>query len=163
MATSYPDLNMKLIHYGELNNGVLLPPVVTGALNMGTKPHGTNIVWTSPLDSVWGWDKQLNRFPTQVQERWVSYGQPWVLELSPSTSFAKVDSVDDLERFISQFPLVFEDLKLFDWRLLARHFDAFWLTLEGLRANRRFFDLWECETVVLFKETAVVALTRDTS
>jgi len=142
---------MKLLHLGELNGGKMLQPKVTG--HDMRKPLGENIIWTSPLESSFGWLDLVSQMSPETK-RW----KRWVLELSSKALIAKVDCFDDLKSLVALFPTR-EPYAVIDWPNLAQLYDAFWLTAKGEKETKfsepHHLYGWGCESVAVFN-TAVV-------
>lgn len=163
---------MKLLHIGALvddhvHDAVLVTPEHAKRLD---KPDGDYVLWTSPVDSSYGWSEWVE------DEKWYSgwaSGPPrWDLVLSAEARVLRIDSVLDLQELAGLYPVapernVIAKMALeyavmarvvVDWPAVARDYDAVWLTAAGQEVTR-FSEPslygWDCETVVIFRASAV--------
>lgn len=142
---------ISLIHYGDLNDGVVLSPVVLGG---DVRPRGKHILWTSPSNSKYSWlDYCNNDYRTWFPER---QPQKWQL-LVERASLAVVKSYVDYRSLRRDFRHP-EKPEFFDWVKLADRYDAFWLAGKAHQRYYGEFDRWDCETVVIFNTSVISSI-----
>lgn len=139
---------LTLLHYGDLNGGIIKPSRITGVRIM-CKPEGNGIIWGSPKGSAYGWPEWC----MAEQSNWLMKPQWWI-SLSPKTRLLVIDSVDNLRALVDRYPPM-EEMRRFSicgphWPSVAVDYDAVWLTESGQWATR-FSEPsmygWDCETV----------------
>lgn len=147
---------MKLLHFGDLNGGVLLDAdfgdTLRDAKHGFNKPRYRHTLWTSPVDSGFGWKDWC---------RDESWGDPealqWHLTLAPSTRLLVIKNRRDivlLERQYRHCKDFGPVITCIDWPRVAEDYDAIHLMEYALWDDRFGHpDLygWDCETVVLFR------------
>lgn len=135
-----------LIHYGsKVFDQNAFKPIKN---KTWVKPKGG--LWTSPINSKWGWKDwcEMEGF------RDCDKNNSFTLQLKDETKVFVIDSFQDLQNaplititsgnYKSQF---------LDFELIAKTFDAIWLTEKGQDETRLTYPLslygWDCESVLL--------------
>lgn len=151
---------MRLVHYGELNDGVLinadmeLPP----RRNSFNKPRHAGILWASPEGSEYGWAEWC-----AAEEFGDLSKQPcWIIDLDERARVLQIDTLEDLVRVAASFPGRhagrYGTVTDIDWTGISRGFDAVYLTGAGQMATRFTTpDLygWDCESLAIFRAADV--------
>jgi hypothetical protein len=142
-----------LKHYGS---DVYLPEKVLPVKNdKRVKPKKEGGVWTSPVDSEWGW-KDWNE-GEQFAE--CDEGNSFTVCLNENAKILVIDSLDDLKNA----PLTDGYSKrVFDFERTAKKYDAIWLTAKGQNATQFSHPLdlcgWDCETVLILNPNCCTAV-----
>jgi len=159
---------MKLIYYGK---GPFDPskfkPIKNNPLP-DKKPFPPSGLWTSPLNSGWGW-KEWNEV-----EDYRECKENFVVELSESARIFKIDCEADLANIPIVEVLEIEGVKFnipalrswgIDFEKLAEDYDAFWLTERGQSETRfsRPFSLygWYVESVLVFRADVLTQISHN--
>lgn len=141
----------KLIHYGS----TIYEPNKVGAIkniNSFVKPEGG--LWTSPIDSKWGWcDWNDNEGFRECDIK-----NSFTVELSNNAKILVIDNEDDMykmpkiEGFLGRFYPDFEKI--------ADQYDAIWLTVNGQSKTRHGHPMnlygWDCESVLVLNPDCII-------
>jgi hypothetical protein len=139
------DRSPLLKHYG--NNKYIPEKVMPVKNGKWVKPKIGGL-WTSPIDSIFGWKdwNQTEQF-AECDDR-----NSFTLRLSDNAKILIIDSLEDL----LQAPLIDCEClrnKFLDFEKIATEYDGIWLTEQGQRKTRlsRPANLygWDCETVLV--------------
>jgi len=154
---------VRLIHFGNLNGGHIKGAEVFTRSKLW-KPEGRNLLWTSPVNSEYGWEDWC----LEESPNWISGKQRWMLNLDSAARVYVIDGHDDLCRLVDECGVIESSSQLLDtvfvdkypdWPNIARHYDAVWLTLKGETETRFTLPLtlygWDCETVCVFRADKV--------
>lgn len=133
-----------LIHYGATTYDKSLVKPITN--DNWVKPIGG--LWTSPKDSNWGWKNwcESEDFADCKQENSCE------LILKDDAKIFVIDSLDNLltGHFIQE---TFTKRYYLDFELMAKLFDAIWLTEKGQNETHYAHPInlygWDCETVFI--------------
>lgn len=122
------------------------------------KPHGG--LWSSPLDSEWGWRQWVeSEMPEWMEEK---YGKSrFIFTLKPGSKIYTIDSIFDLLSVPykikgSLLSSCFGDL--IDFEEMAKEYDAILLTENG-QAETRYSEYefgmslygWDCESLLVLR------------
>ena len=132
------------IHYGH---DTFMKTKVSPIVNqMFIKPLGG--LWTSPVDSVFGWKDWC-----QSEEYDGLAGGQMYVQLKRTAKIYIIDSLEDLKKIPIQKELRLYGTVFPDFEWIAKQYDAIWLTNKGERETRytRPHNLygWDCETVLI--------------
>lgn len=139
------DRSPVMIHYGARK---YLPDMIKPVKNeLWVKPKGGGL-WTSPIDSIWGW-KDWNKSEQYMEcDEKISFK----IQLKEDCKVFVIDCLDDL----LSAPLIHDSCsqnKYIDFEKVAQSYDCIWLTEQGQRKTRfsRPVNLygWDCETVLI--------------
>lgn len=137
---------MQLIHYGSLsfdkkkfkkvkNSGWIKP--IEGGL------------WTSPIDSNWGWSDWCKAEDFRKCDKDIYF----IIELNKNSNILEIDSLQDLKEILKEnytFDLI--QRKVLNFEKLAEKYDAIWLTERG-QINTKFSTPnlygWDCESILI--------------
>jgi hypothetical protein len=132
-----------VIHFGS---NEFQPEKFKPIQNIGwNKPNGG--LWTSPIDSTWGWLDWCNNegFRTQSLE------SSFKLKLKVGSKIALIDSESDLRK-LHLYKGYLNQL-LPDFERLSKEYDAIWLTERGQIDTRHSHPAnlygWDCETIFI--------------
>lgn len=142
-----------LIHYGL---DKFIPEKVLPVKNDNwVKPKKEGGVWTSPVDSNWGW-KDWNE-----DEQFAECDQrnSFTVCLKKDAKIFVIDSLNDLKNA----PLTYGySIKVLDFERIAKKYDAIWLTEKGQKATHFSYPLnlcgWDCETVLILNPDCCTAV-----
>jgi len=142
--------NLTVIHYGRKHFWpILFDPISNINFN---KPYGG--LWTSPIDSNYGW------IDWNKDSKWV-FCEPSVsfkLRFRDDAKILVIDSAEDLKGLPTYkfTPKLFKTQEYLDFRSLSKVCDALWLTEKGLRETKSShpisFEGWDCETVLIMNK-----------
>lgn len=133
-----------LIHYGAKK---FVPKKFFPVKNSDWKKPKKGGLWTSPVDSKWGW-KDWND-----SEQYIKCDKYNSFTISLKSN-AKIFVINSHEDFINA-PLIngYNDTMVLDFELISKKYDAIWLTEEGefkTRYNvKNNLYGWDCETVLV--------------
>jgi len=158
--------NLILIHYGNNKfSKTMFTPVKNRNWN---KPTGG--LWTSPLYSSWGWKDWCHA----ENFRECTEDNSFIITLKENARVLKIDTRQDLYNvketiIINAGPYA---RKMLDFELLAKNYDAIWLTENGqietrfpayydnisTRDENAAFDLygWDCESVLILNKEVIL-------
>lgn len=149
----------RLVHYGAIDT--LRNAKLNKAGRRSDKPAGSDLLWTSPRDSVHSWSQWC-----EGENYGLAKGQSFTryeITLSPTANVAVIDGPHQLAWFVEHFTSAdaLPELKSFvqfDWEAIAERWHALWLTEEGEYTTR--YETpglygWDCETVVIFDAAKV--------
>ena len=142
---------MKLRHYGSktcdlrkfkaIKNGYWVKPSKGG-------------LWTSPVDSEWGWKDWNDSEEFVVCDDQNSF----IVYLKEDAKILTIDSHEDL----LNAPLT--DMLRLDFEHIAETYDAIWLTIKGQRDTRFSYPVtlygWDCETVLILNKKCIIKATQ---
>jgi len=143
VITTWPTL----IHYGSssIRTGRIMP-----VRNSWVKPADGGGLWTSPVDSEWGWADwcRVEDFRVETLEVFCT------IELTDEAKLYVIDSLDDLLAAPSYQTNDIISKRFLDFEKLSEKYDGIWLTEKGQDATRysQPMDLygWDVESVLLF-------------
>lgn len=153
LAFEFKTKGRQLIHYGSTNyNPELVGKIVNARW---VKPKGG--LWTSPVDSQWGWKDwcEMENF------RECNESNSFRLVFKPEAKILVINGLYDLEILPKNvFELAYNYRKHYlDFELLATTYDAIWLTEVGQRETHlsQPMDLygWDCESVLIMNPHCV--------
>ena len=139
--------NPLLVHYGAVSFDKKKFKKI--ANSNWVKPTGG--LWTSPVDSEYGWGTWCNNENFRACED----DNKFILQLNRDAKIYKIDSLADLEKLPHiGMPHVPISMMCFpDFEQIAKSYDAIWLTVEGQWATRMSHPKnlygWDCESVLL--------------
>ena len=142
-----------LIHYGS---DKFIPEKVLPVKNDNwVKPKRDGGLWTSPIDSKWGW-KDWNDCE---QFRDCDEQNSFTVYLKPDAKIFVIDSLEDLK----DAPLIDGYSKrVLDFEFLAQKYDAIWLTEKGQNETHLSYPIdlygWDCETVLILNADCCTAV-----
>lgn len=132
-----------LRHYGSTK---FQPELVLPVKNSTWCKPKEGGLWTSPIDSTWGW-KDWNE---SEQYRECNEENSFVIQVKENSKILIIDSLSDL----LNAPLISGySGKVLDFELIATKYDAIWLTSKG--QNKTYLSHptnlygWDCETVLI--------------
>jgi hypothetical protein len=139
----------KLIHYGSSSfDPEKFKPIRNN--HIWAKPIGG--LWTSPVDSEWGWKDWC-----KVEEfREIEEANSFTISLKPSARLYVIDSV---QSFLSiSEPGNYN--RIVDWERLACRYDGVWLTCKGLNATKDSMLCltmwgWDVESILIFNPNCI--------
>lgn len=138
-----------LIRYGSNEYDHTMYPI----RNDWVKPKGG--LWTSPVNSDWGWKQWCESNEFRLESLQYSYK----LELLDNARLLIIDSLDDLLRLPFRNDLPIHQIissKYLDFELLKKSYDAIWLTKKGQGETHlsRPINLygWDCECVLIMNK-----------
>ena len=143
-----------LIHYGSDR---FVPEKVLPVKNdNGVKPKKEGGLWTSPVDSKYGWKQwnDIERF------RACHESNSFTVCLKPNSRIFVIDSFLDLK----SAPLIDGDhgVRVLDFECIAKNYDAIWLTKKGYDEAEFTYPInlyaWSCETVLLLNPNCCTAV-----
>lgn len=134
-----------LIHYGSKKYDPSKVMKIKNQKNGWAKPNGG--LWTSPLNSKFGWKEwcHLEKFRVCTREN------SFLLELKDTAKIYIIDSKEDLE----SIPYYGQYSNYPDFEKLTERYDAIWLTYRGEIETRwsiyTYLNLygWDCESVLI--------------
>ena len=139
------DRSPLLIHYGQTEYLIgKFSPVKNGEW---VKPEMGGL-WTSPVDSSWGWKdwNDSSEFMDCDKDNSIT------LQLKEGSKVLVIDSLEDLKNA----PLRLTNLlkkPVMDFELISQDYDAIWLTSKGETKTRMGYPLslygWDCESVLI--------------
>lgn len=142
-----------LIHYGSTNYN---PEKVGKIVNENwVKPKGG--LWTSPIDSTWGWKDWCE----SEDFRECNQSNSFLLQFKQSAKILVIDSLEDLKKLPKQKVVITYKYQkeYLDFELLALEYDAIWLTETGQHETHfsHPIDLygWDCESVLILNPYCV--------
>ena len=103
-------------------------------------------LWTSPIDSTWGWKDWNNVEHYEECDEEKSF----IVEIKENSKILIIDSLSDL----LNAPLIPGlSKKVLNFEFIATKYDAIWLTVKGQRATHLSYPTnlygWDCETVLI--------------
>ena len=133
-----------LIHYGS---DKFIPKKVLPVKNTDwVKPKKEGGLWTSPIDSKWGWKdwNDCERF-IECDDR-----NSFTVYLKADAKIFVIDSLEDLKKAPLREGY---GKKVLDFELIAQNYDAIWLTEKGQNETHFSYPIdlsgWDCETVLI--------------
>lgn len=157
---------MKLIHYSSTKFDRSRFTVIKNRA-LFNKPSGG--LWTSPIDSKWGWKDwcigehfnidKLNKF--------------FIIELKKDSKILKINSLDDLKKVplqnlddrVKNYPElkdVFYSMNFPNYEKISKEYDAIHLTERGQYETRlppfgepNLYG-WDCETVLVMNPNCII-------
>tara|TARA_Y100000034_G_C6877385_1_gene401492 strand:- start:727 stop:1161 length:435 start_codon:yes stop_codon:yes gene_type:complete len=140
---------MKLIHYGsnEFDIDLFKEP----KNGKWVKPDGG--LWTSPLDSVYGWKEWCIAEEFQIE----SYYKDYIIFDYTGNTFV-IDSVADL------YKLKYIDTYEIDFTDILNEYDAIHLTVKGQERTRHSTLkalYWDCETVFIINPKSIKPISKE--
>lgn len=131
-------------HYGSIEfDASKFLPVKNGKW---VKPEQGGL-WTSPVDSSYGW-KDWNEMSDYMD---CEEDNSFVLRLNSDAKIFVIDSLQDLKNA----PLIngWLDKQVMDFEAIAKEYNAIWLTVQGETKTRMSHPLtlygWDCESVLI--------------
>jgi hypothetical protein len=153
LAFEFKTKGRQLIHFGS---PAYLPQTVKPIVNDNwSKPKGG--LWTSPVDSLWGW-KDWCEFE---QFRECDEDNSFKLQFKLDANILVIDCLQDLKKLPMQTVVVTHEYqkKYPDFELLAKQYDAIWLTEVGEQETRMSYPAnlygWDCESVLILNPYCV--------
>lgn len=153
LAFEFKTKGRQLIHYGSTNYN---PEKVGKIVNENwVKPKGG--LWTSPIDSTWGWKDwcEMKNF------RECNEANSFRLQFKHDAKILVIDSLEDLKKLPKQNVVITYKYQkeYLDFELLAKKYDAIWLTETGQHETHLSYqtDLygWDCESVLILNPFCV--------
>lgn len=141
---------MELIHYGYRRFVPELFKPIKNADWASPKPLGG--LWTSPVDSKWGW-VDWNRSEEFVE---CHKSNSFTLRLKDEAKVLVIDKAEDL----LDLPVLRYGMSLsLDFEAIAKEWDAIWLTNRGQIKTHRSYPIdlfgWDCETVLILNQKCI--------
>jgi hypothetical protein len=142
-----------LIHYGS---DKYIPEKVLPVKNDSwVKPKRGGGLWTSPIDSKWGWKDWNN----DSDFRDCDVKKSFTVCLKSDAKIFVIDSLDDLKKS----PLIDGCFaRVLDFELIAQNYDAIWLTEKGQNETHLSYPIdlygWDCETVLVLNPNCCTAV-----
>ena len=141
-----------LKHYGA---SAYLPEKVLPLKNDSWVKPKEGGLWTSPVDSEWGW-KDWNE---SEQFRDCDERNSFTVKLNEDAKFFVIDSLEDLKNA----PLIDGySKKVMDFEYIAKKYDAIWLTEKGQNETHLNYQIdlygWDCETVLIINPNCCTAV-----
>jgi len=137
-----------LIHYGSTS--VRKDRIYPVKNRDWVKPDEGGGLWTSPVDSDWGWANwcKMEEFRVESLEVFCT------IELKDDAKLYVIDSLVDLLDAPSYQTNDIISKRFLDFEKLAEEYDGIWLTDKGENATRYSDPMnlysWDVETVLLF-------------
>ena len=109
-------------------------------------------LWTSPIDSTWGW-KDWNNVEHHEE---CDEEKSFIVEIKKNSKILIIDSLSDL----LNAPLIPGiSGKILNFEFIATKYDAIWLTFKGQRATHLSYPIklygWDCETILILNSECV--------
>lgn len=140
-----------LKHYGA---STYLPEKVLPLKNYSWIKPEKGGLWTSPIDSKWGWkDWNEGELFRKCNEQ-----NSFTIELNKDAKIFIINSLEDLKKapLINGF-----SKKVIDFEYIAKKYDAIWLTEKGQYETHLNYKLdlygWDCETVLIINPNCCTA------
>jgi hypothetical protein len=153
LAFEFKTKGRQLVHFGS---SVYLPQTVKPIVNDNwVKPKGG--LWTSPVDSVWGWKDwcEMENF------RKCDEDNSFKLQFKMSAKILVIDGLNDLVKLPKQDVVItYKYQKQYlDFELLSKEYDAIWLTETGQNETHMSHPMdlygWDCESVLIMNPYCV--------
>jgi hypothetical protein len=142
-----------LIHYGS---DKFIPEKVLPVKNDSwVKPKREGGLWTSPIDSKWGW-KDWNDCE---QFRDCDERNSFTVCLKSNAKIYVIDSLEDLKNSPLREGY---SKRVLDFEVIAQSYDAIWLTEKGQNETHLSYPIdlygWDCETVLILNPDCCTAV-----
>ena len=142
-----------LIHYGS---DKFIPEKVLPVKNDSwVKPNREGGLWTSPVDSKWGW-KDWNDCE---QFRDCDERNSFTVRLKSDAKIFVIDSLEDLKNSPLRDGY---SKRVLDFEFIAQNYDAIWLTEKGQNETHLSYPIdlygWDCETVLILNPHCCTAV-----
>ena len=114
------------------------------------KPCGG--LWTSPIDSEYGWIDYIN--DKKLFKMYYYESNYFDLEIN-TDKILKIDSLKDIMKLPLHFFMSNYRNKL-NFENITKEYDAFWLTYEGMVDTKdNILKGWDCETILLLNKNCI--------
>lgn len=142
-----------LIHYGS--DKFIAEKVRPVKNSDWVKPNRDGGLWTSPIDSKWGW----RDWNCQEQFMDCDEGNCFIVRLKADSKIFVIDSLEDLKNSPLREGY---SKKVLDFELIAQEYDAIWLTEKGQNETHLSHPVdlygWDCETVLILNPNCCAAV-----
>lgn len=142
-----------VVHYGAKKyNPEKFEPIVCNGFE---KPEKGGL-WTSPIDSVFGW-KDWNKMTNFVK---CEDENSFTLCLKENVKIFEINSFEDL----SNAPLIKSIIGMYNlnYEEIEKNYDAIWLTSKGQIQTRTTYPIWlnswDCETVFILNPDCFIVV-----
>lgn len=141
-----------LIHYGSEK---FIPEKVLPVKNDSWVKPKEGGLWTSPIDSKWGW-KDWNDCEQFID---CDKRNSFTICLKSDAKIFVIDSLEDLKNSPLRDGY---NKRVLDFELIAKKYDAIWLTEKGQNETHLSYPIdlygWDCETVLILNPDCCTAV-----